>query len=344
MEPDDAALSRSGRIRRRLELQTMVLQVGVAAFFLAGAASGLFGATGPWLGPSLWFIAGYHLVYVWYALRWQVRGRVIGWAERYKPVPDLACITLAWLSLDDPYSPLWTLYLYSLVGYSRRFHGRAFAALTVLAAANLLGGSVYMSQLRSGAFLDSYALTAVAMVVFMALLASAIGDAWRDAELRARALAATDPLTGIANRRTFLAGLERLTQKPESSFSVLMLDLDNFKQLNDQHGHLFGDRVLAKAASVLQSHLRPGDHVARYGGEEFVVLLPGAGLEEAARIGERLREAVREATPTSVSIGCATRLDGESAEELIRRADHLLLEAKRSGKDQVVTEVPPLAA
>ena len=344
MHPSDPVQFQSMRIMRRLGLQTMVLQLGVASFYLVGISTGLFGATGPWVVPAVVFVATHHLLYGVYALGWLSRGRRIRLADLCKPVADQLSVTLAWLSLNDPYSPMWALHLYSLVGYSRRFHGRAYAAIAVLVVGHLLAGGMYLSYQRSGHVFDAYVVISVAMAMFMALLASTIGAAWRDAELRARTLAATDPLTGIANRRTFLAGLEQLARKPDSAFSVLMLDLDNFKQLNDRYGHLYGDRVLSQAASVLHAHLRPGDHVARYGGEEFVVLLPGAGAEEAARVGERLRAAVSRATPTSISIGCATRTAGESAEELIRRADHLLLQAKRSGKNRVVTDPEELAA
>jgi diguanylate cyclase (GGDEF)-like protein len=330
--------------RRRLDLQTLVLQSGIASFFLAGVVSGLFGAEEPWRTPAVIWIAGYHMAHAGYVIRFRARGRPLRQVEFLTPAADISCITLGWLSLGDPYSPLWAVYLYCLVGYSRRFEGWSFLGLAALVVVNVAGAGSYLTWERSGALVDSNLIIMLGMTAFMAMLAAAIGDAWRDAETRARTLANTDPLTGIANRRTFLEELESLAVEPGTHFSVLMLDLDNFKALNDQHGHLHGDNVLALAAATLEANLRPNDNVARYGGEEFVVMLPGAGREEAAGIGERLRIAVEQETPTSVSIGCATRRWGESAQSVLRRADDLLLTAKRSGKNVLVAQPPTLAA
>ncbi|MGE5596268.1 MAG: GGDEF domain-containing protein [Hyphomicrobiales bacterium] len=294
--------------------------------------------------PAVAWIIGYHILHAVYVLAFRIPGRPVGWVEAITPLCDVSCITAGWLSLNDPYSPLWGIYLYALVGYSRRFHGTVYAIIATFIVANLVAGEVYLSRLRDGGGVDGDVLLTVGVTTFMAMLASAVGDAWREAEGRARLLAETDPLTGIANRRTFLEQLDDLAIEPGSQFSVLMLDLDDFKKLNDEHGHLFGDRVLAAAAAVLSANLRPGDQLARYGGEEFVVVLPGASLEEAYAIAERLRAAVREATPTSVSIGCATREANETAARVVRRADDLLLLAKRTGKNMVVTEQPAAAA
>jgi diguanylate cyclase (GGDEF)-like protein len=123
-----------------------------------------------------------------------------------------------------------------------------------------------------------------------------------------------------------------------------MLDMDDFKRLNDEHGHLHGDDVLANVAGVLTDSVREGDLVARYGGEEFVIAMPGTELNAAADIAERLRLAIFDATPTSVSIGCAVRRPGEPAEAVLKRADDLLLAAKRTGKNAVRSNALKLSA
>jgi diguanylate cyclase (GGDEF)-like protein len=93
--------------------------------------------------------------------------------------------------------------------------------------------------------------------------------------------------------------------------------------------------VLARTARILTENVREGDLVARYGGEEFAIAMPGISLGEASVLAERLRHAVFEATPTSISIGCAVREAGESAQSALKRADDLLLNAKRKGKNAV---------
>ena len=173
------------------------------------------------------------------------------------------------------------------------------------------------------------------MPVAVAALSYTIGEAWRGAEERARILAETDPLTGIANRRTFLAKLATFAADPVATFAVLMLDLDNFKRLNDEFGHQQEDAVLVASANAVAKILEPGDVFGRYGGEDFIIALPQTTLGEAAAIGMRIRNIIAVATPTTVSIGCAERTPGESPESVIRRADELLLQAKRSGRNRV---------
>ena len=160
----------------------------------------------------------------------------------------------------------------------------------------------------------------------------------------ARALADRDPLTGFYNHR-FLH--ERLgeevvrTQRAHRSMSVLMLDLDDFKLVNDTFGHLFGDRVLTWTAELIRSTLRASDIPARYGGDEFAIILPETDRDEAARAAERILGAFQEQpfvgeqrgpVPIGASIGVATfPQDGRTATELIAAADEALYRVKRDG-------------
>jgi two-component system, cell cycle response regulator len=163
-------------------------------------------------------------------------------------------------------------------------------------------------------------------------------------------MAYTDPLTGVYNRRYMKAHLERkITEIPISAkpVSVLMCDLDHFKQINDTYGHAAGDAVLKEIASRIGDNLRDFDMVARYGGEEFVVVMPATPLSAAQPVAERLckriaTEAV--AVPGSpqplavtASIGVATTSDPQmAAEGLLAQADVALYDAKRAGRNRVV--------
>ena len=170
----------------------------------------------------------------------------------------------------------------------------------------------------------------------------------------AAALATTDALTGVRNRRAFFdaLGVEfRRARRYGRELSVMMIDLDDFKRVNDEGGHLFGDYVLATTARLIADNTRESDLVARYGGEEFAVLLPETDGARAALVAEKLCRAVEAfdyradgfpaagAPPlrVTVSAGVASRpVPAERDEtELVRRADAALYAAKRAGKNRV---------
>ena len=158
-----------------------------------------------------------------------------------------------------------------------------------------------------------------------------------------------DPLTGLLNRRAIdeaLAAEVQRVRRLGAPFSVLMLDVDHFKPINDTHGHAAGDRALQHLATLLSSQMRDIDRVGRYGGEEFVVLLPGTPQEQAHGLAQRLCEKVaalppmwRDAPlPVTVSIGVAEWLgDSDGLPALMARADAALYRAKEDGRNRVVT-------
>jgi diguanylate cyclase len=156
-------------------------------------------------------------------------------------------------------------------------------------------------------------------------------------------IASRDALTGAYNRRAMDLDLQSITQfKEESTDCLVLMDLDEFKQLNDRHGHDEGDRVLAKLVKVVEARTRAKDRFYRYGGEEFVLLLPRTSLTGAHIALANLRtELVSELEgpdgPVTLSMGLAQRLPGETPQDWLKRADRALLEAKRSGKNRVVT-------
>jgi diguanylate cyclase (GGDEF)-like protein len=156
-------------------------------------------------------------------------------------------------------------------------------------------------------------------------------------------LAATDGLTGVANRRTFGTVLEKELERAGRTgapVGLVLLDLDHFKQLNDRLGHQAGDRALQRVAEVLLRSARPYDTVARYGGEEFAVILPGTSPGQAASVAERFRRAVAAmdwTVPVTVSVGVAS-FPAHAADpvSLVKRADQALYRAKQGGRNRVV--------
>lgn len=173
-------------------------------------------------------------------------------------------------------------------------------------------------------------------------------------------MARTDPLTGLANRRGLVEAMT--TSMPQLngsgiSHALVLLDLDNFKQINDTCGHLVGDRVLCQVAEALQINTRLLDTSARIGGDEFAVFLPGCPLPQALEIAERLRVAIAISNPQdllppelelSASVGLVVTNRIQSDEQFYAKADMALYQSKRSGKNRVswledVTDVIPLA-
>ena len=175
---------------------------------------------------------------------------------------------------------------------------------------------------------------------FVSQTALALQNAWLLAQVRG--LAATDSLTGIANRRTFDSELVRELSRADRSGSALALiivDIDHFKAHNDTHGHQEGDRTLQRVAAILRDGGRATDTVARYGGEEFVILLPGSDPAAAHFKAERYRqliEAMPEQPGVTASFGVAVYPQhGADGSELIQAADAALYESKRGGRNRV---------
>ncbi|MFJ5769215.1 GGDEF domain-containing protein [Psychrobacillus sp. NPDC093180] len=155
-------------------------------------------------------------------------------------------------------------------------------------------------------------------------------------------LAATDGLTGLKNRRSLqedLASNIALFTKKSQSLSLLLLDIDHFKKINDNYGHLTGDKVLQGLGIILKEELREGDVAARYGGEEFALILPDADQTIAQKIAERIRLRVEGACwinqPVTISIGIAILITGDTVSSLQSRADRALYSSKNRGRNQV---------
>ncbi len=184
--------------------------------------------------------------------------------------------------------------------------------------------------------------------------ASQFTQAAENAEAKLRRAAGTDALTGLLNRRRMADRMRQVANAlsdQRRAVSVMLLDIDHFKAINDHYGHAAGDEVLVRVGYVLQHAVRQDDLVARWGGEEFLVLLPHATLAESYEIAERIRQEIAgmlfgtdQAIRASVTVGVATWHERERLDATIHRADILLYDGKRRGRNCVVLETGAFVA
>ncbi len=176
------------------------------------------------------------------------------------------------------------------------------------------------------------------------LLTKAISYALMDIKKKTDQLthdAMSDPLTGLANRRTLEAIMHKWIED-QTSFSIIIMDIDRFKTINDTYGHQAGDKVLKHFSKIITSSVRPGDVCCRFGGEEFIALISHAAVEEAYLVAERIRNRLEKGAnpvgkPITVSLGIAHySLHSDSPEGLIHLADQALYKAKKSGRNQTI--------
>ncbi|MCB1693428.1 MAG: GGDEF domain-containing protein, partial [Pseudomonadales bacterium] len=221
--------------------------------------------------------------------------------------------------------------------------------------------TLYWRGTTDDVILASMALVAIAYIILTAKTAS--HDYWQAISSQIHAehhaaemekLSITDQLTRLKNRSYFDARFSeewKRSVRQKTPLSILMIDLDHFKSLNDTYGHMFGDEVLRVVASVLDEELhRDSDLIARYGGEEFVALLPDTDEGGARLIGERMRKAIHathvshegKLVHLSCSVGGATALPvrEEEAGSLLKRADMALYQAKENGRNQYRASAP----
>lgn len=160
--------------------------------------------------------------------------------------------------------------------------------------------------------------------------------------------ATTDPLTGVRNRSAMESCMKRelgLANRHNSPLSLILFDLDHFKSINDQYGHLIGDHVLRAVANVAEDTIRDSDMIFRFGGEEFMILLHGTKLSGAALLAERMRRKIEdlEIFPDlelriTASMGVVTMTEDETAETLFMRVDNAMYRAKNNGRNRVIVD------
>jgi two-component system, cell cycle response regulator len=219
-----------------------------------------------------------------------------------------------------------------------------FRTAVVLIVPEQLGVGAARDQLRRGA--HDFLLEPVREAELIARVQSAgrvkiLQEELVDQTTRLETQLFEDPLTHVHNRRFVFGQLEALVsgaRRHGRSMAVAMVDLDHFKAVNDNHGHAVGDRVLVAAGESLQRALRAEDVLGRLGGEEFLALLPDTDEDAAGRAAERLRAAVANAggpVAVTASVGWAVMRASEAPDDLVRRADNALYEAKAAGRNCV---------
>jgi two-component system cell cycle response regulator len=218
--------------------------------------------------------------------------------------------------------------------------GRNLVVVPLSAGKRALGVLVLEHPMRAGSRIERRVVSMLERLAAHAALA--LRNAWLLEEIQH--LAATDALTGLANRATFQITLGQelaRARRAGGDVSLVLLDIDHFKALNDTHGHLAGDEVLRGVSAALDECCRAFDTPARYGGEEFAVVLPQTDAEEALAVAERLREAIagaRVEPGVTVSVGVATfPLHGDDPDDLVKAADDALYASKRAGRDRVTS-------
>jgi diguanylate cyclase (GGDEF)-like protein len=228
------------------------------------------------------------------------------------------------------------IFLVSLIWYRRRLSVEDSAFDRTIYAATWLNVAAQLSAAQSARLLDAPFVFAQALMVlgYTVALGGALLDNARLFE-QVHHLAVSDPLTGLANYRRLLDVLENETERTNRTgrpFSVLLLDLDGLKNINDSYGHLVGSRAICRLADILRIHCRAVDTAARYGGDEFALVLPESKEDDAHRVANRIREVLAsdgEQPPLSASIGISIyRGDGERIEKLLSEADQDLYAEK----------------
>ncbi len=244
-------------------------------------------------------------------------------------------------------SPLVNLYLLVVITSSLTLGRTA----TVLAMIVITGCYVWLGYpARHTVWLYSFGteiITQLSPMVLVAYVTTMLSADTRRAMAQIKHLSETDELTGVLNRRAFLAIASRIfsqSQRYARTFSIIMIDSDSLKQINDKHGHDMGDELIRLTERCVQGELRKADLAARYGGDEFVVLLPDTPSTSAVQVAERIRLRIA-ATPfqhkgeqivLSVSMGVASfPTHGKDFDAVFERADSAMYQSKNAGKNRV---------
>jgi diguanylate cyclase (GGDEF)-like protein len=196
---------------------------------------------------------------------------------------------------------------------------------------------LYSCLLVAAGFLTCYIASGIGTMVVFALLG--VVNYIVMSQLTLKQYAFTDPLTRAMNRRAWEMELKRWTER---QVCVLVVDIDHFKAINDQFGHVAGDAVLRQIGQLMRSHIRQSDDFYRYGGEEFAIVIPDVDLQIAYQRAEKLRQIVESAarikgSPVTISVGVAS---GTHLGDVFNQADEALYVAKNAGRNQVKIHVP----
>jgi diguanylate cyclase (GGDEF)-like protein len=270
------------------------------------------------------------------------RGQVVDFANQSQHVTDLSKVPGLGPQIERILSEKRGSYQYEADGDNYILHVNYLPELKWFLFVEQ-NESAALADIRKTLYLSLAISLIVTLVVVFLIHLALMRYQWRLEEM-----ASTDKLTSLLNRHAFSILIVKLLaeyRRDPKPISVLMVDIDRFKAINDQHGHQTGDLVLAGVAKALQSGLRESDLAIRWGGEEFLLVLKGCDLAEAQRIAENLRQTVMAAPlsaagkPLSVTVSIGvSQFDGsESADQLVNRADTALYGAKAAGRNRVMT-------
>jgi diguanylate cyclase (GGDEF)-like protein len=330
----------------RLRVVEASARIGRARLVIVGALGVGVVASAPWIG---WWMLAMFVPTGAFLLtmdRWIERSRTPELIPFFTLFTMLLLLAVCAAGSGGPQSPVLPFLVLVPAMATLRFRLAVSSALAALAAALIL---IVGFAIDPAAAVDN----PVQMIAALVMIANIVGvcTALMQGELEHRDRAVLDPLTGLLNRAGLGSRVDEIEQQARVTgdpVAVVLLDLDHFKRVNDEHGHERGDAVLRDAAYEIRKSLRSFELVYRFGGEEFLVLLPGADLEAAVEIAERVRDAISLGRPgeleLTLSAGVAAAAgDGVSYDDLFRAADVALLQAKRDGRDRVVAAGAPPA-
>lgn len=261
----------------------------------------------------------------------------------------------------DGTGPLWCYPLVAIIAFLQGLRRGLYAVVGLTVAASAI---FFMPQLPidvaeyTASFKTRFLFSFVALAIMALIYEHLRGQSQTTYEELSDKLdraSRTDDLTGLANRREIRELLDAeasIYARYGHAFSVIMADLDRFKELNDRHGHAVGDKYLIAVADCFKRNVRELDRVARWGGEEFVILLPQTRLPEAQVVAEKLRKAVAQIASDqgkpidilTASFGVQSIEHAANIDDLIRQADDRLYEAKHRGRNQVVASEQPVVS
>ncbi len=360
-EVKSQALSELERLEKRKRLAYMVaLACGVLIFLLSWLIRDPDDIFIQVLYPVFALVLAGLLLFVWrdsYPLQ-KLEGVM------YTAVATMVLVRLAWHfhsagPVDEHLLMLagghyWAVGVLIVGGFVMLDHKKGMIAgilviiLSLLIAATGMAGEVLRGEVSRQALV--YLLRVhlfLCLLLGLTAAATTLRDKFRDALIRTESLqelASTDMLTGLANRRAAESFLEKQAYaawRYGRKVSIIMADVDFFKQVNDRYGHAKGDIVLKELARVLQGSLRETDLVARWGGEEFVIIAPEIALQEAKELAERCRREIAAANPVAginltMSFGVSDFREQDSADTVLSRTDNLLYRAKSSGRNLIL--------
>ncbi len=310
------------------------LRVVIALSYFLLIPAGLLPMSGAWWLMSGGGLLAYSVIVFAAYLR---RPDALWFHKTVSPCVDTLMVTLATIALGMPSYPLWIGYLL-IISAQSTVHATRYVVLFSLFSIAAYWSGIAVLELSGRADTSWQLATVVSiMLLFTAINSEVISTSNRRLQGMVLHASLTDPLTGLANRRRFREILDSHHSPDTRPLAVLMYDVDNFKRINEERGHVYADTVLVRICDELRAVLREADVVARYGGDELVVLAHVAAIEDAAALGERSLAHIRATAEVELSLGIAVYpLTAATLDDAVRSADDALGRAKRGGKARAV--------